>query len=297
MENQLVDQLLQWVVPITMFTLMFAMGLTLSKADFRRIFKSPKPVLIGLGLNLLILPVIGYLLAIGFDLSLMLAVGLVAVAATPGGTTSNMIVHMGKGDTALSITLTALATITTLITLPLWVNFVIQNLGGGVTEIEMPIMKTAVQLGLFTVLPLVLGMIAREKLPRLIKYEPLLSKLSTFAMIVAFVAAGLADSNNVLEQASVIIVPCILLLLLAVILGFFTPKLLGVNSKDCATIAVETCLKNILLSLFIATNSLQIIEVAYASAIVGMIMMPMAVLIMVAYRMSLRMQLNNQGAI
>ena len=297
MENQLLEQLLQLVVPITMFTLMFAMGLTLTKDDFRRIFKSPKPVFIGLTLNLLALPIIGYLLAIGFDLSLMLAVGLVAVAATPGGTTSNMIVHMGKGDTALSITLTALATITTLITLPLWVNFVIQNLGGGTTEIEMPIIKTAAQLSLFTVLPLVFGMIAREKLPRLIKHEPLLSKVSTLAMIAAFLAAGLVDSNDVVEQASVIIVPCIILLLLAVILGFFVPKLLGVNTKHSATIAVETCLKNILLSLFIATNSLQIVEVAYASAIVGMIMMPMAAFIMVAYRISLRMQFNNQEAI
>ena len=95
MDNLLVTQLVQILVPITMFTLMFAMGLTLTLADFKRVIRMPKAIIVGLLINLVILPVVGLGLAYGFELSAMLAVGLVAVAACPGGTTSNVIVHMG----------------------------------------------------------------------------------------------------------------------------------------------------------------------------------------------------------
>lgn len=90
-------QIIQVLVPITMFGLMFGMGLTLTPADFRRVLSVPKAVIVGLFLQLLALPAIGLGLAINFELSAMLALGLVAVAACPAGTTSNIVVHMGRG--------------------------------------------------------------------------------------------------------------------------------------------------------------------------------------------------------
>lgn len=292
MENQLVTQLLQVAVPITMFTLMFAMGLTLTLADFKRVLRLPKAIIIGLLINLAILPLVGLGLAYSFELSAMLAVGLVAVAACPGGTTSNVIVHMGKGDTALSISLTAIATLITLFTLPLWVNFTLKEFAEQSTAIEMPILKTAAQLALFTLVPVALGMTARQRKPNWVKAEPLLSKISTIAMITAFVGAGVADSGNMLQEASSILIPAILLLTAAVSLGLLLPKALGINTKDSVTIAVESSLKNILLSLFIATNALKITEVAYASAIIGVLMLPVAIGIMIIYRQTNKQQIK-----
>lgn len=290
MDNALVAQLLQIAVPVTMFTLMFAMGLTLTLADFKRVIRLPKAIIIGLLINLAILPLVGLGLAYSFELSAMLAVGLVAVAACPGGTTSNVIVHMGKGDTALSISLTAIATLITLFTLPLWVNFTLAEFADQTTVIEMPVLKTAAQLALFTLLPVVLGMTARRHKPNWVKAEPVLSKVSTVAMIAAFVGAGIADSGNMLQEASSIVVPAILLLAAAVTIGLLLPKSLGINTKDSVTIAVESSLKNILLSFFIATNALKVTEVAYASAIIGVIMIPVAIVIMVIYRRTNKQQ-------
>ena len=290
MDNPLIAQLLQLAVPVTMFTLMFAMGLTLTLADFKRVIRLPKVIIIGLLINLAILPLVGLRLAYSFELSAMLAVGLVAVAACPSGTTSNVIVHMGKGDTALSISLTAIATLITLFTLPLWVNFTLAEFADQTTFIEMPVLKTAAQLALFTLLPVVLGMTARRHKPNWVKAEPVLSKVSTVAMIAAFVGAGIADSGNMLQEASSIVVPAILLLAAAVTIGLLLPKSLGINTKDSVTIAVESSLKNILLSFFIATNALKVTEVAYASAIIGVIMIPVAIVIMVIYRQTNKQQ-------
>ncbi|MDT0596474.1 bile acid:sodium symporter family protein [Glaciecola petra] len=284
MDNAFVLTLIQVVVPITMFTLMFGMGLTLTKSDFKRIVLYPKPVLVGLVLQLAIMPLIGFGLALHFELSIMLAVGLVALAATPGGTTSNVIVHMGKGDTALSITLTAIATSVTLLTLPIWVNFVLLQLGTDAYRIEMPILKTAVQLAIFTVIPVLVGMYVNSKYPKLKSYEPLISRISLVAMIAAFIGAAVADNGNALTNAGDVFLPTFLLLVSAIIIGFILPKSLGITAKESATIAVETCLKNILLSLFIATNSLKEPEASYASAIMGIIMIPAAIMIMVFFK-------------
>jgi len=280
------ETVIKVIVPIFMFTLMFGMGLTLTKADFKRVLVFPKPTLIGLVLQLLILPAVGFFLAYSFDLPTMIAVGLVAVAACPGGTTSNVIVHMGKGDTALSITLTATATAVTLFTLPLWVSYTLAFFGGSDTAVDMPILRTAAQLALFTVVPVGLGMFARSRKPSLVEREPIISKISTIAMVLAFVAAGIVEGEKTLGSAGAVVIPSVLFVLAALVLGYGVPRLSGISNKDSSTIAVETCLKNVLLSLFLATNSLNSLEAAYGSAVVMVVMMPVAVGIMVAYRYS-----------
>ena len=270
-----------------MFGLMFGMGLTLTKADFKRILSFPKPTFIALILQLLVLPIVGFALAGAFGLSTMMAVGLVAVAACPGGTTSNIVVHMGKGDTALSITITATATMVTLFTLPLWTKLALDYFGGSDNlVIDMPVLQTAFQIALFTVFPVALGMLLRLKIPALIAREPMISKLSTAAMLMAFIGSGFVDSNDLLSKAVVMIVPALLFVLCAMCIGYGVPRVLGVNQKDSATIAVETCLKNILLSMFLATTALKDMEAALASVVVGMVMMPVAVGIMLVYRLS-----------
>jgi BASS family bile acid:Na+ symporter len=283
----MVEVVLQIIIPITMFGLMFGMGLTLTKADFKRVLSFPKPTFIALVLQLLVLPIVGFALAGAFGLSTMMAVGLVAVAACPGGTTSNIVVHMGKGDTALSITITATATIVTLFTLPLWTKLALDHFGGSDNVvIDMPVLQTAFQIALFTVFPVALGMVLRVKVPALIAREPMISKLSTAAMLIAFIGSGFADSNDLLSKAMVMIVPALLFVVCAMCIGYGVPRVLGVNQKDSATIAVETCLKNILLSMFLATTALNDMEAALASVVVGVVMMPLAVGIMVLYRLS-----------
>lgn len=281
-------EIIQLIVPFAMFTLMFGMGLNLGVADFKRVLLFPRATVVGLVLQLVLLPGIGFAMAYMFDLSPLLAVGLVVAAACPGGTMSNVIVHLGKGDTALSITLTATATSATLFTLPLWADATLVNFGGDNASIEMPILKTAAELGVFTLLPVIIGMFARVYLPRMTRYEPAITALSILAMCLAFIVAGLADNGDTLAEAAQVVVPSIMLVVIAAFLGLFIPFLLGIPLRDCATVGVELCLKNIMLALFIATNSLQAIEAAYAGAVMMIVMLPVAVAVMIFYHIAQR---------
>jgi len=279
------ETLIKVVIPITMFSLMFAMGLTLTTADFKRILAVPRATLMGLIVLLLVLPVMGLSLAYAFNLPLMMAVGLVALAACPGGTTSNVVAHIGKGDTALSVTLTATATMATLVTLPLWINLSLYIFGGSGTNIEMPILQTGGQLFLFTVLPVLLGMFARSRKPALLKYEPLLTKISVVAMASCFILMAVIDEHDSFSRAGQVILPTVLLIVLAAVVGFVVPKLAGVNVKSSATIAVESCLKNILISFFLASSALSSLDAALASAVAGAIIMPVAICVMLAFNL------------
>ncbi len=282
----MIETVVTTIVPFFMFTLMFGMGLSLTTADFKRVLIFPKATLIGLFLQLMILPAIGFALAYTFELPVMIAVGLVAIAACPGGSTSNMVVHMGKGDTALSITLTATATAVTLFTLPVWISFTLAFFGGAETAVEMPILRTAAQLSLFTVVPVGLGMFMRNYSPKLASKEAIISKISTLAVIIAFLSAGFVEGERILGGAGVVVLPSLLFVLAAVVLGYSVPRLSGVNKKDSSTIAVETTLKNVLLSLFLATNSLNSMEAAYATGVLMMVMMPVAAGVMFALNYS-----------
>jgi len=277
------DVLIKVIVPVSMFAIMFSMGLTLTRKDFQRIFIFPKAIFIGLIVQLLVSPALGFMLAYAFDLPVMMAVGLVAVAACPGGSTSNVIAHIGKGDTALSITLTATATLATLFTLPIWINFALIFFGKGDTSIEMPILSTAIQLGLFTVLPIAIGMLARNTHPAWLKKEPIITKVAVTTMLAAFALIMLLDQNNTIGQAQQVLIPTILFVVFVAVLGFLIPKLSGLSAKSSATIAVEICLKNLLLSLFLASNSLNSLDAVLPTTVALASTMPMAIIIMVMF--------------
>jgi len=150
----------------------------------------------------------------------------------------------------------------------------------------MPVLQTALQIALFTVVPVALGMFLRLKIPALIAHEPTISKLSTATMLIAFFGSAFVDTDNLLAKSAVIILPALLFVLSAMCIGYGVPRVLGVNQKDSVTIAVETCLKNILLSMFLATTALKDMDAALASVVVGLVMMPIAIGIMVVYRLS-----------
>ena len=111
------------VLPASLAVIMLGMGLSLVIDDFKRVFQYPKAVLIGLTNQMILLPVIGFLIAIAFQLPPTMAVGLMILAACPGGVTSNLITHVAKGDIALSITMTAIASFLTVITIPIIISF------------------------------------------------------------------------------------------------------------------------------------------------------------------------------
>lgn len=240
-----------------MFGLMFGMGLTLLTGDFRRIAANPRATIIGTVLQLVVMPIVGIAIATLFDLSPILSAGIVVVAACPGGLFSNLYVHLARGHTALSITLTATATLVTLFTLPLWVRFAFAMFSEeGATPIEMPIVDTALRLGLQTVLPLILGMGARNRWPSAVRFERRLSIAATIIIVTAMSVEGSQRPEIPLEEFAESIGPAATFAFSAILVGLTLPALFGLSARDTVTIAVELIVKNTLLGMVLVGQAL-----------------------------------------
>jgi BASS family bile acid:Na+ symporter len=151
-------------LPLSLFIIMLGMGMTLTVADFGRIMKFPKAALLGLVNQLVLLPLIGFGLAILFGLPPIYAVGLMVLTACPGGPTSNLITQVCRGNIALSVTLTAIASFVTIATIPLIVSKSLHFFGAtnSETEIALPIVDTILQIMVITVIPISIGMFIRR---------------------------------------------------------------------------------------------------------------------------------------
>ena len=181
-------------LPLALFAVLFGMGLSLVPADFRRVILSPKAKIVGLTCQLVLLPLVAFTLALAFRLPGELAVGLMVLAACPGGPTSNVITHLAKGDTALSVTLTAISSMVCVFTIPWIVAFSMDWFLGSGAAVQLPFWKTLGQLTLVTIVPIVCGMAVRsarvcENLFNLILFKPKTS-------ITACVSPGESGSFN-----------------------------------------------------------------------------------------------------
>ena len=240
-----------------MFMLMLGMGLVLVTDDFRRVATSPRATIVGIVLQLIVMPMVGVSLANLFALPPILATGIVVVAACPGGMFSNMYVHFAKGNTALSITLTATATLVTLFTLPLWVQFAVTLFevdGGG--AIQMPVLETALRLGTFTVLPVALGMIARARNPNVLRWE---RHATIPGAIIIVLGAALGTSENPdLDPSQFVeaLAPAAAFAVAAMVIGMAVPLLFRIPARDAVTIAVEMIVKNTLLGVVLVAQVL-----------------------------------------
>lgn len=267
-----------------MVLLMFGMGLTLQGDDFRRIAADPRPPIVGTLIQLCVMPVVGILLANFFSLSPLLSAGLVVVAACPGGMFSNLFVHYARGNTALSITLTASATLITLFTLPLWVQFALTLFSaaeGG--AVEMPVAETALRLATLTVLPVLLGMLARARWPRALSWERRLS-LPGIALIGFGVFLQSAERPDLpVDDFVDSLVPAAAFAASAVAVGLVVPRLFGIAMRDAVTIAVELVVKNTLLGLVLVGQALEF-EAALPILAFAFFQSPSGILLLVAWR-------------
>jgi BASS family bile acid:Na+ symporter len=279
-----VDTLGGWYLPASMFGLMFAMGLALHPDDFRRIAKVPGPVVVGTLLQLIGMPILGFGIALAYELPPLLAAGLVIVAACPGGMMSNMLVYLVRANTALSITLTATATTATLLTLPLWIRGILASVGGEAATIEVPILGTALELGGLTVVPVALGMLARQIQPALVRLERPLSSVASIAIVGILLTDGFTRPEPPTEPVAVILVPCLLLGLATAVLGIGLPRLLRLSAPDAAAISVELCMKNGLLGTVVASSSFGVLEPSIPILVYTGMMLPVSATILIAYR-------------
>ncbi len=268
-------------LPLSLAFIMVGMGLSLTIQDFKRILVFPRGVLLGLICQLILLPLIGFGLISLFGLGGVLAVGVMIIAACPGGATSNLICHLSKGDTALSISLTAISSFVTVLSIPLIVNFSIAYFGEAGT-VRLPWSQTVIQIFGITVLPVGIGMWIKNRRPDIsAKADRPVRIISAVFLAVIILAALLKERANVVEFF-ILIGPITLALNIASLLtGFLVGWLFLKNRKQSLTIAIETGIQNGTLGILVAATLLQNSMMAIPSAIYSLIMFGTAAVVIV----------------
>lgn len=244
------------LLPIALGIVMLGLGLSLTIADFKRVVVYPRAVLVGLACQMLILPALCFALAKGFGLSSELAVGLMLLAASPGGATANLFSHLAKGDVALNITLTAVNSVLSLFTLPLIVNFSLEAFMGTGKVIPLQFDKV-VQVFIIVLAPVSIGMLIRWKnrllAARMDKPVRILSALVLFLVIGGAVLkerANLADFFRQVGSAA------LAFNLLSMAVGYFVPLLARVERRQAIAVGMEIGIHNGTLAIAIASSPL-----------------------------------------
>lgn len=227
-----------YILPLLM-TIMLAMGLTLSPKDFKQVGKNTKAVGVGVLLQFLVMPITALIIATMFGFDSELTVGMLLVGSVAGGTSSNVMCYLAKGDTALSISMTAISTLLGVVLTPLLVSWMIG------TSVNVPVQSMLLSLVKIVLVPVAIGVLVNTLAHSLVRaIEPALKYVSMFAIvfIIAIVVALSADkiaSVGVLVAAAVVIHNAIGLLL-----GYWVTALLGFDKRVCRTIAFEVGLQN-----------------------------------------------------
>ena len=252
----------QIFLPISLAIIMFGMGLTLVGDDFVRLFTYPKAVLVGLLNQLLFLPLIGFLIIILFDLKSSMAIGIMILSVCPGGPTSNLITQVARGNIGLSVTLTALASLITVFTIPIILSKAIAYFTGDTAVvIELPILQTMLQIFLITVIPISLGMIIRERNEGFaLRMESPMRTASTVLFVIIFLIVMIANKDDLIQAMKEVGLATLLLNLSTIGLGYIITKFLGITGKNQISITIESGIQNGTLAFVIATTLLNNFE-------------------------------------
>jgi BASS family bile acid:Na+ symporter len=260
------------LLPVALGIVMLGLGLSLTIADFARVVRFPKAVLVGLFAQTVVLVAIAYLLARLADLPPELAVGLMLLAASPGGATANIYSHLAHGDVALNITLTAVNSLLALVTLPLIVDASLAHFLGQDQYVPPPTRKI-VEVAAIIVVPVVLGMALRAGLPRLA--AALERPIRVFAVLVlaaVIMAAIVAEWERLPGFIAAVGAVCLAFNLLSMAIGYGLPRVLALPRGQAIAISMEIGIHNGTLAIFIALNVLQNAAMSVPAAVYSIIM-------------------------
>ena len=260
------------LLPLALAIIMIGLGLELTPKDFTRVTKQPKVVLIALFCQLVILVSIAFIICKVLALPALLAVGLMLLAASPGGSTANLFSYLFKGDIALNITLTAINSVIAAFTLPLIVNFAIQHFMNDGQEISLQFSKI-LQVFAIIIIPVGIGMLIRHYAPHFT--EKLNKPLRIFAvsfLILIIIGAITKERHQILEYLAQVGLATILFCLCSLLIGYFVPRLLGINSAQARACAFEIGIHNSTLAMTIALTVMASSTVAMPAAVYSIFM-------------------------
>ena len=259
-------------LPIALAIIMAGLGLELTPKDFARIKKHPKAVVLALFCQLFILVGIAFFICKILALSPALAVGLMLLAASPGGPTANLFSYLYKGDIALNITLTAINSVVAAFSLPFIVNLAIQHFMTDGQQVGLQFSKVA-QVFLIIIVPVCLGMLLRHFSPRIA--EKLNRPVRIFAVIflvLIIIVAVFKERNNILDYLMQIGAATALFCFASLLIGYFIPRLFGINSAQARACAFEIGIHNSTLAMTTALTIMSSITIAMPAVVYSLIM-------------------------
>ena len=242
-------------LPLALAFIMFALGLGLTGADFLRVLKQPKNFLVGAISQIILLPIIAFILIKIWPISPELAIGVMIIAAAPGGVTSNILTSFAKGDVALSISLTAIISLLSVITVPFIIITSLNILDLNNVFQNISLTNMALSMFLIVTLPVILGMIIKKILSNFaLSFEPIAKKISIFLFVLVLIGAILAERNNVIAYFAQAGLITLVLNVVMMIVAFYVAQLLGSGVAQKKCIAIECGLQNGTLAIFVATT-------------------------------------------
>ena len=241
------------IAPICLALIMLGLGLGLSVKDFTRILRTPKDFFVGFFSQLLILPIIALGVALVLNLPTPIAIGLMIIAAAPGGVTSNVLTKFANGDVALSISLTAVTSLLSIISVPFIVINSANFFGVSITA-DISMTGIAMKMALVVTVPVIIGMIIRGLAENFISSKiNIINKITGWLFIIVFAAIWIEEKENIFNYLAQAGLAVLILNVVMMILGFFIAKkfVSGVAQQKC--IALECGLQNGTLAVFVAT--------------------------------------------
>jgi len=237
------------VLPIALAFIMFSLGLGLSISDFARIFKKPKEFFVGFVSQLIILPIVALILVFIWPLSPEIAIGVMILAAAPGGATSNILTSFAKGDVALSISLTAVISILSVITIPLILGISLSLLGTNLANEGISLIDIALKMFLIVTVPVLIGMLLKNILS---SFEGIAKKISTVLFFLVLLGAVLAERENVITYFAQAGLITLILNIVMMLIAFYLSKSLISNISQQRAITLECGLQNGTLAIVVA---------------------------------------------
>ncbi|MDR7255831.1 BASS family bile acid:Na+ symporter [Nocardioides sp. BE266] len=264
-------------LPLALAIIMFGLGLDLTIGDFRRVGRAPKAVAVALVCQIVLLPAICFGLVVLFDLPALLGIGMLLLAASPGGTTANLFSHLFRGDVALNITLTAINTVVAVLTLPLITGFAIAYFDRQ-DDVSMPLAEI-VKVFALILLPVGIGMLVNHRAPDFARRMDKPVRIGSAVILAILVLGILLDQlENVGDYLADVGLIAALFCAISLLVGYVVPKAFGVTGPQAIASSMEVGVHNSTLAIFVAVEVLEAVEISVPAAVYSLIMFLFAAL-------------------
>ena len=261
------------IAPISLALIMLGLGLGLTGRDFLRVINNPKDFIVGFVCQLILLPVVAYIIVLIMDLPIEIALGVMIIAAAPGGVTTNVMTKFANGDVALSISLTAIISLISIISVPFIIFKSADLLGSTGMSSDLTMTGIALKMALVVTVPVILGMIIRKFAVNFVSSNiSIIEKITIVLFLIVFAAIIVEEKDNILNYFKQAGIAALTLNVVMILLSYYIAKLFASGVKQRKCISIECGLQNGTLAIFVATQIFNDISYVIPTAAYALIM-------------------------